>query len=113
MHKKKGNQSVLAGELILTFEKTGKAQHVQNGRELDVVSTVSQILESAPRMVYGEQLFNQLVMEAWRKSAIRSLNITKDEFTRIIKDLGWHYDETRHYWVRNRDRNLAPMLWEA
>lgn len=117
MHKKKGNQSVLAGELILTFVRTGKPQYVQNGRELDVVSTVGEILEAAPRVVYGEQLFNQLVIEAWRKSAIGSLDISKDDFTKVIKHHGWHYDEDRHYWVRNRDRDhhghLTPMLWEA
>ena len=117
MHKKKGNQSVLAGELILTFVRTGKPQYAQAGRELDVVSTVGKILDSAPRVVYGEQLFNQLVIEAWRKSAIGSLNISKDEFTKMIKNHGWHYDENQHYWLRNRDRDLhaplTPILWEA
>jgi len=113
MHKKKGNQSVLAGELILTFLKSGKHQHVQNGRQLDVAGTVGKILESAPRMVYGEHLFNQLIMEAWRKSAISSLDISKDDFTEVIRRHGWHYDETCHYWVRDQDRNLTPMLWEA
>jgi 16S rRNA G966 N2-methylase RsmD len=115
MHKKKGNQSVLAGELILTFVKTGKPQYVQNGQELDVVSTVGAILESAPRIVYGEQLFNQLVIEAWRKAAIGSLDISKEEFTEVIERHGWCYDENRHYWVRNRDHHVpsTPMLWEA
>jgi hypothetical protein len=117
MHKKKGNQSVLAGELILTFVRTGKPQYVQNGQELDVLSTVGEILNAAPRVVYGEQLFNQLVIEAWRKSAIGSLDISKDDFTKIIKHHGWHYDQDRHYWVRDRDRDnhrhLTPMLWEA
>jgi hypothetical protein len=117
MHKKKGNQSVLAGELILTFVRTGKPLYVQNGRALDVVSTVGKILEAAPRVVYGEQLFNQLVIEAWRRSAIGSLDISKDDFTKVIKHHGWHYDEDRHYWVRNRDRDQnrhsPPMLWEA
>jgi len=111
MHKKKGNQSVLAGELILTFVKTGKSQHLQYDRELNVVNTVGRILECAPRMVYGEHLFNQLVMEAWRKSAISSLDISKDDFIKVIEHHGWHYDESRHYWVRDRD--LAPLLLEV
>ncbi|HTW59663.1 MAG TPA: DNA methyltransferase [Terriglobales bacterium] len=117
MHKKKGNQSVLAGELILTFVRTGKPQYLRNHGELDVVSTVGEILEAAPRVVYGEQLFNQLVIQAWQKSAIGSLNISKDDFTKVVKHHGWHYDEDRHYWVRNRDQDRhgssAPMLWEA
>jgi adenine-specific DNA methylase len=113
MHKKKGNQSVLAGELILTFEKTGKHQHVQDKQQLDVMETVGRILASAPQIVYGEQLFNQLVMEAWQKSAIGSLAISKDEFSKIITDHGWHYDDNRHYWVRDGESASAPMLWEA
>jgi len=117
MHKKKGNQSVLAGELILTFVKTGKPRYAQNGQELDVVGMVGEILESAPQIVYGERLFNQLVIEAWRRSAIDSLDISKDDFSKVLKHHGWHYDENRHYWVRNRDRDRhghsTPMLWEA
>src|SRR5579863_8267869 len=117
MHKKKGNQSVLAGELILTFVKTGKPRYAQNGQELDVVGMVGEILESAPQIVYGERLFNQLVIEAWRRSAIDSLDISKDDFSKVLKHHGWHYDENRHFWVRNRDRDRhghsTPMLWEA
>jgi hypothetical protein len=64
-------------------------------------------------MVYGEHLFNQLVMEAWRKSAIGSLAISKDDFSKVITRHGWHYDENRHYWVRDGDLTLTPMLWEA
>lgn len=108
MHKKKGNQSVLAGELILTFLKTGKPLHVQNNRRLDVVGTVGRILEAAPQMVYGEHLFNQLVIEAWRKSAIGSLDISRDDFSKVITHHGWHYDENRHHWVRDGDLALAP-----
>lgn len=113
MHKKKGNQSVLAGELILTFVKTGKPQHVQKNGNLDVVGTVGKILKSAPEVIYGEQLFNQLVMAAWRQSAIGSLDISRDEFSKIIAYHGWNYDEDRHYWVRDKGLAIAPMLWKA
>jgi hypothetical protein len=50
-------------------------------------------------------LFNQIVIEAWNKGAIGSLLITKDEFTEIIEDLGWHYDASHHYW---RKGNQPP-----
>jgi hypothetical protein len=79
-------------------------------RKLDVVGTVGQMLNSAPTQVYGERLFNQVVMEAWRKSAISSLNISRDDFIKVIEHHGWHYDENRHYWVRNQD--VGPTLWE-
>ncbi|MBV8453113.1 MAG: hypothetical protein JOZ29_12715 [Deltaproteobacteria bacterium] len=113
MHKKKGNQSVLAGELILTFLKTERPQHVQNNRQLDVVGTVGEILKSAPEVVYGEHLFNQLVMEAWRQSAIGSLDISRDDFSKIIAYHGWNYDKNRHYWIRDKGLAISPMLWKA
>lgn len=111
MHKKKGNQSVLAGEMILTFVKTGKPQHVQNGHKLDVESTVGEILASAPPKVYGEYLFNQVVMEAWRKSAINSLDISREDFIKVIESHGWYYDESQHYWMKGRD--TTATLWET
>lgn len=111
MHKKKGNQSVLAGELILTFHKTGKPLSARKTQKLDVASTVGKILAFAPPRIYGEYLFNQVVMEAWQKSAISSLDISKTEFIEIIRHHGWHYDETHHYWVRSG--NTAPMLWDT
>jgi hypothetical protein len=78
---------------------------------LDVIRTVGQILESAPEVVYGEQLFNQVVIEAWRRSAIGSLDIPREEFIKIVANHGWRYEESRHYWVRNGHRSQATTLW--
>jgi hypothetical protein len=104
MHKKKGNQSVLAGEMIITFYKTGKAKRIvaRNG-EFDVSAVLGRILSDCPtEKVYGEYLFNQVVIEAWRESAIRQLNITKTDFVNLIKQHGWRYDEERHFWVKDK-----------
>lgn len=109
MHKKKRNESVLAGELILTFYKTGKPQQVLKNRDLDVSRTVGEILASSPSHIYGESLFNRIVVEAWRKSAIRALDISKTDFIRIIRQHGWHYDTNNHYWVK--DGNLRSTLF--
>ncbi|HEX6719527.1 MAG TPA: DNA methyltransferase [Pyrinomonadaceae bacterium] len=108
MHKKKGNQSVLAGEMILTFQKTGKREVLLKSRsEFDVGSMVKKILtEANSEKIYGEYLFNQLVIAAWQQSSISSLNITKDEFSELIKNYGWHYDQSAHYWVKEKDRVL-------
>jgi 16S rRNA G966 N2-methylase RsmD len=111
MHKKKGNQSVLAGELILTFHKTGKPRRVDSGGRLDVETTVQRLLESYSDVLYGEQLFNQLVVEAWNASAIASLDISKDGFARMLEQFGWRYDDERHFWARKSKRIDAPTLW--
>ena len=103
MHKKKRNESVLAGELILTFYKTGTPQPIAKSSNFDVSRAVGEILASSPPQVYGESLFNRIVIEAWRKSAIRALDISKTDFIRIVRQHGWHYDENHHYWVKESD----------
>jgi 16S rRNA G966 N2-methylase RsmD len=101
MHKKKNKESVLAGEMILTFHKTGVKRRFEVRTDLDLGGTIRRILDSADSNgVYGEYLFNQIVIEAWNKSAIGSLSITKDEFAQVIEDLGWHYDPIHHYWAK-------------
>lgn len=109
MHKKKRNESVLAGELILTFYKTGKPQRVRKDGGLDVSKAVGEILVSSPPQIYGESLFNRIIIEAWRNSAIGALNISKTDFIEIIRRHGWHYDESNHCWVR--DRSLSSNLF--
>ena len=101
MHKKKNN-SVLAGELILTFFKTGKVKRVKRNGEFDVSQAVREILKNTPHnKIFGEYLFNKIIIEAWKKSAIRSLNISKGEFIELLERCGWHYDQENHYWVKN------------
>jgi DNA modification methylase len=112
MHKKKGNESVLAGELILTFRKTGIPVRLgSRSMEFDIDSAVSDILSAleAPVM-YGEDLFNKLILRAWKKGAIASLHISKNEFNDLIKKHGWHYDEAKHYWVKEQ---FQDMLFDS
>ncbi len=101
MHKKKNKESVLAGEMILTFHKTGLRRRLKANNSFDLAGAIHRILVDADSNgVYGEHLFNQIVIEAWNKGAIGSLSITKDEFTQVIEDLGWHYDASHHYWFK-------------
>lgn len=101
MHKKKNKESVLAGEMILTFRKTGARRRYEGKNEFDLAGTLCKILSgSNSNTVYGESLFNQVIIEAWNKGSIGSLTITRDEFTQMIERLGWHYDPQRHYWSK-------------
>jgi len=101
MHKKKRNESVLAGEMILTFYKTGKPHKVQRNGDFDVHRVVGELLDSTRAHIFGESLFNKVILEAWRKSAITSLDISKTDFIGIVRNHGWHYDEKNHFWVRS------------
>ena len=104
MHKKKSKQSVLAGELILSFCKTGARHAVRKTAAFDLSATVGKILAAhATEKIFGEYLFNQVVIEAWKNAAIGSLSdFSKTDFIQLIEDHGWSYDETHHYWVKNQ-----------
>jgi DNA modification methylase len=109
MHKKKGNQSVLAGELILTFFKTGRVSRSRAKGEFDLYRAVESILAEGPRHIYGEYLFNRMVLEAWNRSAIDSLNISKTEFVGMMQRFGWEYDEKRHWWTDRSAPESEPL----
>ena len=111
MHKKKSNESVLAGELILTFLKTGKKSRVNRLNGFDVSDAVREVLTSSETdRIYGEYLFNQIVMAAWQHGAIGSLNISKTEFIDLIQRNGWLYDEKNHVWARHsQPAGLFPV----
>jgi len=109
MHKKK-NHSVLAGEMILTFQHTGTANKRRRRGKFDVCEAINAILENThSNHVFGEYLFNKVIIEAWKKSAIPSLNMSREEFIDIIKHAGWHYDEENHYWAK--DKPQIEMLF--
>jgi 16S rRNA G966 N2-methylase RsmD len=113
MHKKKSNQSVLAGELIISFYKSGKAKRaINHNGAFDVSAAVGRILSnSSADKVYGEYLFNRIVVEAWQHAAIGSLSITKTDFIDLIKQHGWHYDESNYFWVRDKQSNSNGTLF--
>jgi DNA modification methylase len=104
MHKKKGNESVLAGELILTFYKTGQPKKIEKRTDdFDIEAAMARILSVAnTEVIYGEHIFNQLVLAAWHKQAIGALQITKNDFIDMIKRHGWEYDEENHHWVKHQ-----------
>jgi 16S rRNA G966 N2-methylase RsmD len=104
MHKKKNSESVLAGEMILTFVKSGVRKSRNGQKAFDVRRSLKRVLaEHAGGRLYGEFLFNRLVVEAWDKSAIQSLDLPKEEFVELIREQGWNYDAPTHSWVKEGD----------
>jgi hypothetical protein len=111
MHKKKSSESVLAGEMILTFLKTGQRKSKPHANGFDVSEAVGRILHGVEgNEIYGELLFNKIIIAAWESGAIGSLDITKCEFIYLIKQNGWHYDSTRHCWARGNARSEGPLF---
>lgn len=110
MHKKKNKQSVLAGELILTFLKTGKPKTVDAEKPYDVEAAISRILRETPGgMVYGEYLLNRIVVDAWQSGALGTLDMDRSDFVDMMTRHGWAYDERAHLW-RHGDTVSVPLL---
>ena len=102
MHKKKNKDSVLAGEMILTFFKSGNRVRKSKAKFFDLDANIDLMLKEANgKPVFGEYLFNRIILEAWRTSAIGSLNVSKSEFSRMLEGKGWRYDPVNHFWLRN------------
>lgn len=106
MHKKKGSESVLAGELILTFFKTGTPIGYDIGRNFDLEAELFEMLKTTDEPLYGELLLNKIVLKAWNQGAIDSLEISKDEFSRLLESFGWQYDTSKHFWLRGRQQRM-------
>ena len=108
MHKKKNKENVLAGEMILTFLKDGVRKawpsKTASSPSLDelIGETVAEVSPDG-RPFAGELLFNQIVLKAWRGGALRSLDVSREEFAEALTKRGWRYSPVRHEWFSKRE----------
>jgi predicted RNA methylase len=103
MHKKKNKESVLSGEMILTFFKSDRPIVNSKKSSFDIITATKNILKNTKSShLFGEYLFNQLVIEAWKSSSIENLNINKNTFIEILNSFGWRYNPKKHYWTKKK-----------
>jgi len=103
MHKKKNRERVLSGEMILTFLKSEKKPVPRRRGSFDLEGTIKRLLDTHRESnIYGEYLFNRVIIEAWENSSIENINISKHDFIDILNNMGWRYDSRRHYWIKNQ-----------
>jgi DNA modification methylase len=106
MHKKKGKESVLAGEFILNFYKKRKVKSVKEHKTINIKDIIIKILQNYNgNKIYGEYLLNQLILEAWKFGIIKELRIKREELIELLYDNGWSYDDNNHYWFRTNKAN--------
>ncbi len=112
MHKKKNSESVLAGEMIITFYKPAKAgrkrqQPEDRCAEGDSAAVLSEIFETCLGNGEGaftsEALFNRLVIEMWKRRALRCLALDRYEFISRLKERGWTYNTRTHLWTKGSE----------
>jgi len=101
MHKKKGKESVLAGEFILTFYKKYNIKSVKEEKKFDIKDVIAKILQDYnDNIIYSEYLLNKLVLEAWKNGVIKELKMKKEILIDILNEYGWVYDSKNHYWSK-------------
>jgi len=101
MHKKKNN-TVLAGEMILTFQKNGTRGSIRASTSFDMEAVLDRILQKERGPIYSESVFNRLIIEAWKKGAIDALDIDRTELSALMANRGWEYDQQQHWWTKTR-----------
>lgn len=109
MHKKKNSQSVLAGEMIITFYKPARVKAVlpKGAGELDATRAavvLSEVFDSClgngKSRFTSEAIFNKLIIELWRRQALGCLNMNRQEFANRLRQRGWSYNAKTHEWCR-------------
>ena len=114
MHKKKNRERVLAGEMIFTFCKMGAAFPVV--RSSTPILTSDQLMyetlsEVSPdgRPFAGELLFNRMILKAWQRGALQSLDITRQDFAELLTRKGWRYNNLRNLWFQASEPAPATL----
>ncbi len=108
MHKKKNSESVLAGEMILTFYKPAKVSKTPGltkaGATGDSAAILSEVfdacLNNGTTSFSSEALFNRLVIELWRRRALGCLNLDREEFAKQLERRGWSCSTQSHSWSK-------------
>lgn len=108
MHKKKNSESVIAGELILTFHKPAakrkRPKALANKPTADVHALLDdafdECLKGDTRRFSSEALFNRIVVELWHRQALACLELDRQAFAAKLRERGWTYDEKRHEWLK-------------
>ena len=108
MHKKKNKEKVLAGEMILTFLKDRAHRSVRPQPHSlptidDLMSETLAQVSPDGRPFPGELLFNKIVLEAWKRGALKCLDLSREDFSAALRRKGWRYNPLRHQWSNSHE----------
>jgi hypothetical protein len=107
MHKKKNSESVLSGEMILTFYKPGKRSKTHNIRPAPqrtpktfglILDEVLGEVSRTPAPLTSEFLFNRVILAAWKQNCLSVLSLSREDFATHLRSRGWQYNPKTHQW---------------
>jgi adenine-specific DNA methylase len=118
MHKKKNAENVLSGEMILTFHKPAGRHSSAPARTTNGAVSLDGILDVVLNGHTGghdshtsEFLFNQVILEAWRRDCLGALSVSRKEFATHLRSRGWDYDAKANLWSRTAFRETPELLF--
>jgi hypothetical protein len=77
---------------------------------------VDSCLQESGASFSGEVLFDRIVMELWRRRALRCLDLDRRDFVRELTKRGWTYDARSHTWSKSPAKSRKPgdpVLFQA
>lgn len=103
MHKKKNAETVLGGEMLLTFynpkQPARRVPKTKQPSSLDEL--LDRFLPTLPTEGFKtEVLFNKLTIAAWHEDSLKNLAVDAEEMISKLHERGWDYDSDRHIWSR-------------
>jgi adenine-specific DNA methylase len=122
MHKKKNSESVLSGEMILTFYKpaarlrknTVRTPSARTPKTLEEI--LNDVLENGIRdhgPLTSEFLFNRVILEAWKQNCLSVLLATRTDFAKQLRARGWEYNPHTHQWSESESHEEQLVLREV
>src|SRR5437764_13326813 len=89
--------------MIETFNNTDRVKKTKGNSHMNVLEAVNPILDNThDHHVFAEYIFNMIIIEAWNNAAIHSLDMSKEDFIDLLRQSGWHYDQQKHYWAKDK-----------
>lgn len=106
MHKKKHSETVLGGEMLLTFFKhaTCAQRRRPSGEPLSLDELLDRFLPTLPIAGFRtETLFNKLMIEAWERGSLDNIAVNAQDFATRLQHRGWYYDAEQHLWSAQKE----------
>ena len=112
MHKKKNAESVLGGEMLLTFYKGVKPtpQCKRAGEPVSLDALLDEFLPGVPTAGFRtETLFNKLLIQAWERGSLQNIAVSADDMASKLHQRGWFYDSERHVWTAEKEEAMSEL----
>lgn len=112
MHKKKNVESVLGGEMLLTFYKPKEpARLIREGnKSISFEELLDEYLPGLPATGFRtESLFNKLTIGAWKNQSLQNLAVDAERVGQALRQRGWEYDFQQHIWRKNTSAATSEL----